>query len=329
MKKYVRGTLRASMLLVILLLYVLGQRQARALTACERTALILLEGSPLSGQDVAEIRSTEEEQKQPREFTAWNQENNIKIENSNLARTHTVAAVIACGRSDLILEGTARLDMDDHDGCLIDANTAQKLFGNTNIVGLSVEVGGKKKIIRGILYDAEDTVLYEAGGAKQEFTNLTVKLDGNMSYENLRQDFMARHALNGKFVRMNTLGWILGSLVLLIPLILGCRLFMRCLQAAWEYRQEREGIFLFAAAAACAACFLGLLARQIRIPADMIPTKWSDFGFWSDLLEKERQSLLLLLLTEKQKPLQSFVESFYLGAGESLPAVILALKVKI
>lgn len=329
MKKYVGKAFRAIGLSVVLLLYVLAQRQVEKLTACERTALILMESSPLNGDRVKEMRKTEEEAEMPREFAAWSQENEVPIENSNLVRTHTVAAVAVCGRSDLILEGTARLDEDDRDGCLIDENTAQKLFGNMNVAGLPVEIQGKKKIIRGILYDVEDTVLYEAGSAEQAFTNLTVTLGSNASYENLRQDFMARHALDGKFVRMDTLGWILDLLILLIPLILGCRLWKRCLQAVWGYRREKTGVLLLAAAAVCAGLFLWLIAGQIRLPADMIPTKWSDFGFWSDFLEKERQSLLLLLLTEKQKPLQSFVESFYLGAGESLAAVILALKIKV
>lgn len=328
MKKYGGKVFRAIGVFAVLLLYVLAQRQAKTLMACERTALILTESSPLSSDRVAEMRKLEEETEMPREFAAWSQENEAEIGNSDLARTHTVAAVAVCGRSDLVLEGTARLDEDDRDGCLIDENTAQKLFGNTNVAGLPVEIKGKKKIIRGILYDAEDTVLYEAGSEEQVFTNLTVAL-GNTSYENLRQDFMARHALDGKFVRMDTLGWILGLLILLIPLILGCRLLKRCLQTAWEYRRDRAGILLFAAAAVCAAMLLWLLARQIRLPADLIPTKWSDFSFWSDLLEKERQSMLLLLLTEKQKPLQSFIESFYLGAGESLAAVIFALKIKL
>ena len=45
----------------ILLLYVLAQRQTRILTACERTALILLESSPLTGADVETMRRTEQE----------------------------------------------------------------------------------------------------------------------------------------------------------------------------------------------------------------------------------------------------------------------------
>lgn len=327
MKKYVRGALRAVCLLAVLFLYVSAQQQAEKLAACNRTALILMERSPLTGSRVEEMQKAEEEQEQPREFTAWSQKNGVEIKNENLARSHTVAAVAVCGRSDLVLEGTARLDGDDREGCLIDENTAEKLFGNTNVTGLPVEIAGEEKIIRGILYDAEDTVLYEAD-KEEEFPYLTVTTDGSTSYEKLRQDFMARHALEGSFVRMDTLGRILGLLVLLIPLIVVCRAGGHCLRQAWEYRREWAGALLLAAAL-CMVCFCVLAVGQIQIPADMIPTKWSDSGFWSDFVEKERQSLLLLLLTEKQKPLQSFVEGFYLGAGESLTAVILALKIKI
>lgn len=329
MGKYVRLIFRIICVSAVLLLYMAARQSLGRLSACEKSALILMETSPLNAARLEEMRRGEAGQELPREFTAWSQENEVQVENKNLLCSHTVAAVAVCGRSDLVLPGTARLDEEDLDGCLIDENTARKLFGNTNVTGLSVEIGGKKKTIRGILYDAEDTVLYEESSADQKFTSLTVSLGNNTTYDTIRQDFMARHALAGKFVRMDTLGWILEILCALVPLIVGLRILKPCLRAAWVYRAESTGILIFAGTVACAALLLWLLAGQIRLPEEMIPTKWSDFSFWSSLMEKERESLLLLLLTEKQRPLQMFVRDFYLGSGACLAAGILALKIKI
>lgn len=234
------------------------------LKECEQFALILPEQGALSFADVAAMRKLEEQQEQRREFAVWAQENGVPVQNEDLGRACDVSQVIVCGRTDLVLRASSRLEMGDTGGCLLDRETALRLFGSTDVAGQTLLVNGEKKTVRGLLMDVSGTVVTEAASDAENLRYLTVRTQAGASYSALRQDFMARHMLAGRFVQMDILSGI-------------------------------AGIFCFRA----------------HIPADMIPTRWSDFSFWRSWRESEREALLLLLLTEKQKPMQPYVENFY------------------
>ena len=44
-----------------------------------------------------------------------------------------------------------------------------------------------------------------------------------------------------------------------------------------------------------AVLFLRLLAKNIWIPEDMIPTRWSDFSFWESWWQGEKENLLQII----------------------------------
>lgn len=248
------------------------------LKPCEKSALILMERSPQSLEQVRRIRENEEEQDIPRSFTAWRQENEVTAKNRNLQRQHTVSVVAVYGRSDLLLQGTGWLDETDTEGCLIDEKTAGALFGSTSVEGMTIEVGEEEKIIRGLLKGVSDTILYEETENEKLFTGLTVSMESAAAYDTIRQDFMMRHALEGKFVRMDIL--------------------------------ER---------------LAGVACLKFSLPQELIPTKWSDFAFWSEALQREKESFLLLLLSEKQKPMEIYMKDFCQAVGFGLAAVIMAV----
>lgn len=52
-------------------------------------------------------------------------------------------------------------------------------------------------------------------------------------------------------------------------------------------------LFAFGAIILAASCYL--VRKEFRIPADMIPTRWSDFSFWAAWWETQRRNLLLIL----------------------------------
>lgn len=277
MKKYVRMAGTALCALLIICFYCRALSCLYRLKPCSRSAFLLMESSPLNLGQVQQIRRNEEEQDIPKSFTAWRQENDVTAKNPDLQRRHRVSVVAICGRSDLLLQGTGRLDETDREGCLIDEKTAEALFGSTDVEGMTIEVGEEEKVIRGILKNVQDTVLYEETDKEKLFTNLTVYREKGEPYDSIRQDFMMRHALEGKFVRMDIL--------------------------------ER---------------LAGFACLKFSLPQELIPTKWSDFSFWSEALQREKESFLLLMLSEKQKPMELYLKDFYQAVANGLAAVILA-----
>lgn len=322
-KKYGRNLLVALSFVLSLALYFMALQYTKRLEICQQAAVLLMEGSPLTASQVLQMMEQEKEQEQPRLFAAWQQENEVTAENRDLNRSYTVSAVAVCGRSDIVMRGSTWIDEEDTDGCLIDETTARQLFGSTEVTGMTVEVAGREKIVRGILSGAADVVLYQADET-QSLGNLTVSMRTGEGYEGVRQDFMMRYALSGKFLRMDTLYRAAKILCLIIPLFAGGQLFIVGVKASWHSRKEREGIYYGILSVFCAGILLYFLIRNIEIPKDMIPTKWSDFDFWKNWWQNEKESLLLLMLTEKQKPQQIYLAGFY----PVLKCSILALPVQ-
>lgn len=291
-------------------LYFFMLKNVQDLSACERSALLLLEHAPLRVQQVRKIREAEAAQEAAIDFAAWQQQNEKIVQNPELQRIHTVSAISVCGRSDIVLRASSWLDERDTIGCLIDERTALELFGSTNVQDMIVVIDGEEKTIRGILYDVEDTIVYEAAGT-EELTNLTFVLGNGTTYGTLQQDFLQRHGISGKFVRMDMLKGAAGFVCLLVPVFVFCRFLIMIARIVWKHRKEKTGVLMAAAALGCFCLFACFLAGRIQLPADMIPTKWSDFSFWADWWERQRESLLLLLLTEKQRPIQPYIADFY------------------
>lgn len=285
---------------------------AGALDECRQKTMILLEQAPLSVRQAQAMRELEEEGEAPVRFAAWRQKNERQAENPDLQRSCTVSVVEVCGGSDLVLAGSARLDEQDREGCLIGEKTAQTLFGNANAAGQKITVDGEEKIVRGLLYRAEDAVLVQAGAqegtAEEKFTAVFAELPEGSSPESFRQSFVLRHGIQGRTVGMDRLSFAADVLCILVPALAAFWLIGGCVRAA---KKEKEGrAFFLAGCAVLLALFFAWALGQIRVSPDMLPTRWSDFAFWKELLGRERETWLLLFLAEKQKPIQPYMGAF-------------------
>lgn len=297
--------------ILLAVLYYLAVQNLLLLEPCRNTAVILLETNPMTRKEVLAVLEAEKEQENPYTFAAWTQQEEVSIQNRELNRSCMAAAVQICGRSDILVKGSTWIDEEDTDGCLIDEKTAEQLFGSTAIVGMKITIDGQEKTVRGILYGVSDVVVCEADDLTM-LTALQVAMDSEIRYEEIRQEFMMRNSITGRFLKMDILYQTGTLLALLIPFCTGWSILWFIWKRAWGLRAQSEGM-LYGALAALGTFFLFyFLIAKLEIPRDIIPTKWSDFDFWKTWWEKESESLQLLLLTEKQKPQQKYFSAFSL-----------------
>lgn len=331
MRRYAAGLAAAVCMLLTVWCYLDAVNVAEYMKARNAAVTILNQTQPLTKARTEEMRETELKQENAFEFTAWCQQNGVWLE-TELGTAAEVSKISACGRTDLIFPESAWLDCEDPGGCLLDEKTAKTLFGSTNVVGMPIKCGKSEKIIRGILHNVEDTVVFMAEDDTEQLTHLTVRCDVRQSLRQVENEFMTRYGITGSIIKMQTMSGIAEGLILVLPLMTGIWMIRTALRAVHvkgarrgqrseENRNRKEKAIYFinenkvkiavvclCTIAAC-ACFW-LILTHLQIPADMIPTKWSDFSFWSSLWEKERESLLILLLSEKQKPMQIWLEEF-------------------
>ncbi len=321
MRRCVNGMLAGAFFLLACWGYLESVLFTETLQQKNNSVIIQNEAVPLTRRQVQDMRSIEEKQENAFDFAAWTQQNGIWLE-TEFGSGEEASAVILCGQSEVIFPESVGLQAEDLSGCLIDEKTALTLFGSANVVGMPILYNGTEKTIRGILRDVENTVVLQTAEDEMGFPYVTVRCNSQQSRRQVENEFMARHALNGKVIRMETISGIANVLTVCFPVAVGVwviRMAVRVLRKRTgavrkngadkkDGRFERMMALCVCTAAAAACCWV--LVTHLRIPADMIPTKWSDFSFWSNWWEKERESLLILLLSEKQKPMQSWLEDF-------------------
>lgn len=189
-------------------------------------------------------------------------------------------------------------------GCFMDENTARTLFGTTRCGSQVISWNGEE-------YPVLDTV----SGALPRLLRLVKESDGSvldrcalsLPAEQGRvqgEAFLLRHGLQGKLLDYYPLWAVTKNLRLLFPGLL--------LLTAWAWLRKgwrslsisgiRGGeqiplLLKTILSLGLTAATIWLLGRQVVIPSDMIPSRWSDFSFWGTWWDRQKENFFLLLST--------------------------------
>ena len=291
-------------------------------------AEILLTGDTVTEDTVEGMRMLEKQQDAPLIFTLWEEEKDALAENADWDRQANVSALLLNGDSDLLLDGTV-LKQDDTGGCLIDAVTAGTLFGSRNVVGNELQYGGQTFIIRGILPEKTPVLVVQAaafchgsagsgisfgngasGGSNSgvvAFHHISLRFPSEGSNGKRQQgsssqieEFLVRHGLTGENSRQNGISNLAAAFSFLLPVVLWGSLLGKTFALMRKNRQYPVRLLL------TALLLLGLVWLFFRlteihpqIPEDMIPTRWSDFSFWSRWAKEQTENFITFLSLEK------------------------------
>lgn len=236
----------------------------------------------------------EAEEGKPYAVLFWTIEGFGSLKSSALETEVQTQAIALCGRSDLLLKDSFRLDYDDRRLCIIGSMDAYELFGGTDVKGISVLYEDRAYRIVGVTEQAEHLFLYQAeteGGAS--FDRAVVSCGDPQQRSMIRNSFESSFTV-GNYMENTFLSWLMQIFVSIVPV---------AILALWAKRffsigkRERRPMFFAAGAALVGA--IAILILLIGYPADMIPISWSDFSFWSEMLNSKKESLLMFIKSEK------------------------------
>ena len=290
-------------------------------------------------QKALEKAKEEEASEEGIEFVLWGQQEGQILSEPDYGK-RTEADILYCsGDANLLFAGQNLAD-GNGGGCFLDEETALKLFGTANAEGREVKLQEKTFRVKGILTGISSTMAISV--TRQWITENTVQTNENSQDErSIDHIYVPKscgktaaeagtllrnsYGLNGQMMDMELLIGISGALLLFVPM----GLYLT--YAAWAFREIRRGTpirtnrsskgsrrkeaeslglaaaqALLLAAVTWMACrfFLGIL----QIPADYLPTKWSDFEFWRRLADEKAERFLEWIRCEKGVP-----ELLYLG----------------
>lgn len=260
------------------------------------SAVVLLEGEPLDGEQAAMLCGQEAKSEEQSGFCFWGEQNKTELFCRETGGEGVVNTILVQGNPELIVEGIGMLAYQEQ-GCFLDAQTSAELFGTRQAAGQTVWCGDQPYTVCGTV-ESMDRILIrqasEADGAVLDMLSLYLAENSGSA-----QQFLIRYGLSGKVMDTQFLSAAAQDMLLLLPLILGIWL-IRLLAAQ---ASETDGLWHRAAYAAgallAAAAVLYFVFRRIEIPSDMIPTKWSDFSFWEQWWDSQRENLLLIFRTAK------------------------------
>lgn len=265
-------------------------REGRGLTTVELT------GACPGAEEVKKIGELEAAQEQPCDVTFWSFAGEAALEKEGLARQVMVSGISLAGEAEFLYPQANGLKAGDQEGCVIDGETAWELFGSREAAGQTLTYQGEEYVVRQVVDSQEPMFLYYSRDPALVYTMANFRTGETDSPSEMVNAFLMRYGLQGAVSDGSALyafGW--GAL-LLLPLAfvfsLG-GLFLRMGQAASGSRGRR--LLWSGAAVALGLLALVWLGKNLRISPDLIPTRWSDFSFWSRRFAEKTEGLLRFL----------------------------------
>ncbi|MCI8441796.1 MAG: hypothetical protein HFG27_04600 [Provencibacterium sp.] len=304
-----RRAVPAVLLLLLLPLFWIGAfRAGSELQAMPACVFLRYQSWSVVPEELQRLRESEAENEQPLPFSAFSQLSARPVQSKNYGRKTQADILLFDGDLRQILQaGLPEEDFafsQDDKGCALDRDTAFALWGSDRIEGETLLFEGEEYIVRAVLDAPKRTVVLPA----LQQTALSVlaleTLDGQDERLQAEQ-FYQRHGLPVPDA-LTTSSWYLPlcRFFCLLPVLLPVgALLAAILRELWEMRKTPVLCLLWSLLTAAIFCGLAVLSGvHFSFPQSMVPTRWSDFEFWSRLLRSFFESLRSALLTPVLAP---------------------------
>jgi len=280
---------------------------------------------PMNGKQAGEIQKQEKETEIPFRFTMFGMEKSQFIRNADLFRDIQTDVIHISGDSNLVLPSDSILMEEDKEGCLIDEKLAQDLFGSLNVRGQSIQYLGKDYIVRGVISGTEKVFMIQTDSKTKEILNkVSVEIPSEDKRNEILNALSARHGFPSQGMKIYVYAGWGRSLITIIGIIFGLGVAIPAFKRSIAMKQYPVYQYLgILYGVAVLLCFLWVVGFQFKINMNIIPSKWSDFDYWSRFAEERKEQLLLLLRGEKLPLEMIYIQSFLETCKYSLFTLIL------
>lgn len=235
-----------------------------------------------------------------------------KIEKPDLNRSVKAELVEAAGNMHLIVPGRLMsgsfVTDSDRKGCVISKKTADTLFGSYEVTGETIFLDGQPYMIRGIV-DLNSQLCMIQGTEKTAYPFMRTAAPG-LPVSAVQQMFTGILPRETGWMAEGDLYLGIAGLFLWMPAwvvlsagIFLCRRGIRRLEMVWtewKYKDIALQALKTVLPVAAFAGICGLLLVSLHFTDDYIPTSWSDFSFWTQLVQDKWGDFLRLV----KNPLQ-------------------------
>ena len=282
----------------MIICWVLSIGYTNRLASVKNTFNIYFDEEEYFPADIYKMQKEEKDKGNSLVFTGWHEKEKQTVLNSNFNRRVESNIIFICGQSSLVAEGPILFE-DDIKGCLIDEETAYKLFGSNDVIGNTIIYDSGEFIIRGIHRAMEDTIIMKAeSDSKDKIQGLLIDIS-NDGIKNIKL-ISERYGVKEYGVN-STVYYNLGKMCTsLLPLIILLIIVWSDLKKAIEIK-DRPVLFIFSIMMIIVwiIAFFCITRYKISIPVDILPNKWSDFDYWSKFFQECMDKIKYVIYMKK------------------------------
>lgn len=247
-------------------------------------------------------------------FCFWGEQKNQRLNCKETGGIAEVTGVLLSGNPGL-------LDAEEltwQEGCFLDEATAQILFGTTDCSQQTAWHDDRPYRVLGTISATKPTMLAVAEESDGLILNRCVLDVPVETGKQTAQQFQLRWGLAGELIDFYPLWVAVYDFLLILPgiLIFQIFFFVRNCNQSWGKRTVLLLITI---------CLLIFLGSRIRFLPDMVPSRWSDFSFWGNWWEGQRQNFQLVLCTPMGERYLQMMMNMVKSIGSSTAAILLTL----
>lgn len=312
------------MWILILLCYFQGIRAWLRLEAGDALTIFLSSSYP-SMEQAREIMEQEQEMEKPADVCFYWDGGLQKAWQKEYERQTEVLFIGLYGNEALFDWRLGGFSQEDEKGCVIDKETAMELFGSTEAEGSSLRVENSTYTVRKVIDGEQRIVIVPAQKKETVFTRLFVGA-GKENRQGVTEQFLMRHGLTGCIVNDSAPRILALFMLVLLPVVLAVQLFLMTRRERKACRGNMGALIGWLAAE---LFLIGILFfflwKNVQLPKDWIPGKWSDFEFWSRRLHEMREGIKWYLMLPKTVIQMEQIITAAKAAGYAFAALVFYL----
>lgn len=270
-----------------LLLYLAAVRSNAHVQARAGYAAAFLNDRAVTAKEAEQICEAEAEQEYPAAICFFKEQPDTSLFCRETGEASVVNQIRITGNAELLMYGSNALSFRKN-GCYLDTATARVLFGTDKVAGQTVRSGDQSWQVLGVFGSLQKEMLCVAEEKMLLDRILLLSSDYGRGRDELEQ-LLLRNGLGGDVVDFTVVTALVQDLLLIVPLLL-----LAC-AAKWLIKDLPGTGLRLAATVVFGLAGLWYLTGNLHIPPDLIPTRWSDFSFWSTTWMQQRQNFLLIL----------------------------------
>lgn len=293
MKKYGRDILTMLLIFAGFILWGCALSRYEKMSKSFGGISLRFETNPQGIENIGELRNQENERGTDSNLTAWRQDYSLKIEDPSLGLQIESDVIYMWG------DGKDLPATFGYSGCTISEDKAYELWGSRDVLGKTVYIDGVLHKVTGVTDSMKGIIAVKRDDYERdmEFVSLDInqKAAGNESGDQT-EEFMLQNSYNAdsSINYSDLLSW-LGNFSIFPALAISALMFFRILFGLYSGVKHKNGCrvqlyhMLFLILWLCICLFAGSLS--LKIPGSFIPTRWSDFEFWSGLINRYEDNL--------------------------------------